>query len=1194
MYKYVSLRLLEAYVSIFTLYFVILVNPGATQAEDWPTFMHDNHRSGVTSEQLELPLSESWVFKAAYRPQPAWPLPAKQDFWHRHYNLRATVTYDWAFHIVGAGDTVFFASSADDKVYALDAQTGQIRWTFFTEAPVRLAPSISGDKVYVGSDDGYVYCLSRDNGSLIWKFRAVDDGRMIPGNGRIISTWPVRTGILVDEGNLYSAAGLFPSVRQLHSNHSQSGNSTLKIEGLTERPDGNQGTFLFELSAENGAVKWKQQVDVSPQGYMLASDKQLYVPTGRTNPSIFARADGSLLGQLPSAGGTFALLAPDSRNRGLAENVLVTGPGRGSKELNASEVDTQYKIATFDGLSMLVNGQTAYMLSEKELSAFNRALYLELSKKRNQLTDRYKKLEEQLKSVRQLHSNQRRPDGKVDKNTAESVRQLHSNQRQSGNSTLKIEGLTGRPDGAEQLGSVRQLHSNHSQSGNSTLKIEGLTGRPDGRELRSITIQISKLSKKMKDCYLWTVECEYPHSMIMAGDVLFLGGENKIAAFKADSGKAIWDASVGGKAFGLSVANGGLYVSTDEGQIHCFRNNVKDSTNVITAKTEANPYPNDYLTKLYAEAAELISEQTGVAKGYCLVLDCGWGRLAYELARKTDLKIVGVEKDSGRVTAARNAIDKAGLYGRVAVHHTDSATLPYTKCFANLIVSDQALCTGKLPSSADEVLRMLRPYGGIIAFVLPGNKFDRKELKKWERPFLEDWKLHNTAKIVLAWTKRKELEGAGEWTHIYAEPGNTACSGDKVIRGDMAVQWFGRPGPRYMIDRHHRNVPPLVKDGRLFAPGDCVVFAIDAYNGTIEWKIEVPNSRRLGAFLDCGSMAVDKKFLYVAARDKCYAFDVSTGHSRITYEMPQLISAEPREWGYVAYSGNILFGSGRRKGASYTETSYEADDSLWYRNMKVVVSDYLFAIQKAGRRLLWKYKEGLILNTTITIGDGRIYFIETNSPKALADTLGRMPVKTLFGTGDQFLVALDARTGQIVFRGKIDVSNFEEPVYMNYAKDILLLSGSRLIEDSIHYYYDAFDARSGKVRWQADHNTDLAIDGAHGEYNRHPTIIDDTIYAWPYAYNLKTGKKIEGWKFDRQGHGCGGISASAQCLFWRGGNPWMYDLGPNGGPRRLNRVTRPGCWINIIPAAGLVLIPESSSGCTCGFPLQTSMAFIPK
>ena len=861
---------MSKYVSLFALYLVILVNPGATQAEDWPAFMHDNHRSGVTSERLELPLSESWVFKAAHRPQPAWPLPAEHDFWHRHYNLRATVTYDRAFHVVSTGDMLFFGSSADDKVYALDAQTGRERWTFFTEGPVRLAPSISGNKVYVGSDDGYVYCLSRDNGALIWKYRVADPECMIPGNERIISMWPIRTGILIDEGNLYSAAGLFP----------------------------NQGTFLFELNAEDGSVKWKQKVNVSPQGYMLASDKQLYVPTGRTNPAIFARADGSLLGQLPSAGGTFALLA---------ENVLVTGPGRGSKELNASDVDTEYKIATFGGLRMLVNGSTAYMLAEKKLSAFNRGLYLDLSRERNNLSARSNKLKKQLR--------------RVGKNT----------------------------DEAKQL----------------------------GKELRNITTQISELSKKLKDCYLWTVECEYPHSMIMAGDVLFLGGENKIAAFKADSGKIIWTTPVDGKAFGLSAANGGLYVSTDKGQIHCFRYSVKgvEGAKIITAKTQANPYPQDYLTKLYAEAAELIAEQTGVTKGYCLVLDCGRGRLAYELARRTDLKIVGVEKDPGRVTAARNAIDKAGLYGRVAVHHKDSATLPYTKYFANIVISDQTLRTGKLPSSAEDVFRMLRPYGGVVALVLPGNKFNRKELEKWGRPFLADWKVHNTGEIVLAWTKRKELEGAGEWTHTYAEPGNTACSQDTIIKGDMAVQWFGRPGPRYMIDRHHRNVPPLFKNGRLFAPGDCVVFAIDAYNGTIEWKIDIPNSRRLGTFLDCGSMAVDYRFLYVAAEDKCYGFDVRTGRRRITYKMPQLIRSEPREWGYVAYSGNILFGSGRRKGASYTETSYEADNALWHRNMKVVVSDYLFAMHKARRRELWKYKGGLILNTTITVGGGRIYFL---------------------------------------------------------------------------------------------------------------------------------------------------------------------------------------------------------------------------
>jgi outer membrane protein assembly factor BamB len=397
-----------------------------------------------------------------------------------------------------------------------------------------------------------------------------------------------------------------------------------------------------------------------------------------------------------------------------------------------------------------------------------------------------------------------------------------------------------------------------------------------------------------------------------------------------------------------------------------------------------------------------------------------------------------------------------------------------------------------------------------------------------------------------------------------------------------------------MIDRHHRNVPPLFKDGRLFAPGDCIVYAVDAYNGTIEWQVEVPNSRRLGVFLDSGSMAVDEKRLYVVAEDKCYGFDVRTGRRSMTYEMPQLIDSEARDWGYIAYSGNLLFGSGQRKGASYTETSYETDDLLWYRDMNLVTSDYLFAKDKRDGQLLWKYHAGLIVNTTITVGDELIYFLETNSPKALADKLGRMPAKKLFDGGSQYLVALDKQTGRIMFKKKIDITNFEEPVYLNYAKGILLLSGSRLMADRVHYHYCAYDARSSEVCWQADHGTDLAINGAHGEYNRHPTIIEETVYAWPYAYNLKTGKRIKSWEFDRHGHGCGGVSASAQCLFWRGGNPWMYDLGPDGGPQRLTAATRPGCWINMIPAGGLVLIPESSSGCTCGFALQTSLALVPQ
>jgi outer membrane protein assembly factor BamB len=1067
-------------------FFAVLFLCRPVSAEDWPTFGADTRRSCVTSEQLELPLKESWVFKATHPPQPAWPAPAKQDFFHRLYNLRPTVTYDQAFGVVGAGDIVCFGSSANDKIYALDAITGQVRWTFFTEGPVRLAPVVTGDRVYAGSDDGCVYCLSGDDGSLIWKYRVSEQNRMVSGNGRMISMWPVRTGLVVDEGKVYFTAGLFPT----------------------------QGTSLIALSAEDGTVLWKQKVNISPQGYMLASDERLYVPTGRTGPVVFASADGKFQGQFPSAGGTYALLT---------EDVMVTGPGRGPKELSADDVKTKDRIATFGGLRMLVNGPIAYMQSEKKLSAFNRSRHLELSRRRNSLKQQHDKIEKQLK--------------RIDKDTPQ----------------------------------AKQLQE----------------------DLQNIKTELGEISQQLKDCYLWTVACKYPYSMIMADNVLFAGGENKVAAFSTKDGKEIWTAPVIGTAHGLSAINGGLYVSTDKGQIHCFRSRVKDKSKVITAEIDTNPYPQDKLTELYTEAARHIVKQTNIRKGYCLVLDSGEGRLAYELARLTELQIIGVEKDAKKVATARKALDKAGLYGRVVIHQGSFEKLPYTKYFANLIVSDDALIAGKLPSSAEEIFELVRPYGGVIALGLPANRRNKNSIKKWIRKSAAEWKVNKSKKIIWVVATREKLEGAGEWTHMYAEPGNTACSRDGLIKGKMAIQWFGQPGPSEMIDRHHRNVPPLFKDGRLFVPGDCIVFAVDAYNGTILWEAEIPNSRRLGAFLDSGSMAVDKQSLYVAAQDKCLGFDVQTGRRRLTYTMPQLIKDEPREWGYIAYSGDILFGSGRRKNASYAETSYDADIALWYRNMKLVVSDYMFAMKKNSNKLLWKYKDGLVVNTTITVAGGRMYFVETHSPKARAEKVGRMPVKTLFESGDQFLVALDMQTGRVVYKKKIDVSNFEEPVYLNYAKEILLLSGSKLVGNSIRYYYNAFDARSGAIFWDVSHDSGLAKDGGHGEYNRHPTIIDDTVYAWPYAYNLKTGKNVEGWKFDRRGHGCGGVSASAQCMFWRGGNPWMYDLGPDGGPTRLNTVTRPGCWLNIIPAGGLVFIPEASSGCTCGFALQTSMAYIP-
>jgi hypothetical protein len=164
---------------------------------------------------------------------------------------------------------------------------------------VRLAPAIDGGKAYFGSDDGCVYCVDAATGELAWKFRAAPEEHKIIGNGRLISLWPVRTGVLVDQGVAYFSAGIFAS----------------------------EGVFSYAVDAASGKLIWKNDREgesrlkhVSPTGYQLATDEALVVPMGRMAPAVYDRKSGELLHKLfiYYGGGTFCTMY---------ENLLFSGWG---------------------------------------------------------------------------------------------------------------------------------------------------------------------------------------------------------------------------------------------------------------------------------------------------------------------------------------------------------------------------------------------------------------------------------------------------------------------------------------------------------------------------------------------------------------------------------------------------------------------------------------------------------------------------------------------------------------------------------------------------------------------------------------------------------------------------------------------------------------------------------------------------
>ena len=113
--------------------FTVSALAAPARAGQWPGYRGGPDRSGSTTEELKLPLHLEWTYVADHPPSPAWPDPV------REIHLMA---FDRAYDVAAADGLVYFGSSADHKVYALDLRTGRERWAFFTGAPVRFAPSV--------------------------------------------------------------------------------------------------------------------------------------------------------------------------------------------------------------------------------------------------------------------------------------------------------------------------------------------------------------------------------------------------------------------------------------------------------------------------------------------------------------------------------------------------------------------------------------------------------------------------------------------------------------------------------------------------------------------------------------------------------------------------------------------------------------------------------------------------------------------------------------------------------------------------------------------------------------------------------------------------------------------------------------------------------------------------------------------
>ncbi|QDT88878.1 outer membrane protein assembly factor BamB family protein [Gimesia algae] len=232
---------------------------------------YDAGHTAASPDDLPDQLVPTWSRTFGAREQ-VWDDPLNNDL----------MTYDKVLEPVVFGKRMYVGFNEADKLLALDTENGRTLWTFYTEGPIRFSPVATDTRVYLVSDDGFLYCLDSATGKLVWKFSGAPGAQKALGNKRGISAWPARGGPVLYDDTVYFAASIWPFM----------------------------GTFIYALDAETGNVVWvndstsasyiKQPhsapsfAGVAPQGTLVATEDLLLVPGGRSVPAALDRKTGAL------------------------------------------------------------------------------------------------------------------------------------------------------------------------------------------------------------------------------------------------------------------------------------------------------------------------------------------------------------------------------------------------------------------------------------------------------------------------------------------------------------------------------------------------------------------------------------------------------------------------------------------------------------------------------------------------------------------------------------------------------------------------------------------------------------------------------------------------------------------------------------------------------------------------------------
>lgn len=1325
-------------------------------AEDWPAYRRDNFRSARSTDLVEAErLGLDWQWTSPLPPAPAWPGPAKWDSYAQIRGMKSMRNYDPVFHPVAADGRVYFGSSADDTLRCLALADGELQWQFTADGPIRCAPTVADARVYFGSDDGHAYCLDAADGRLLWKFRPGDDAALVLNNGRLISYWPCRSGVLVQDGTAYFACSLLPWKTSY----------LCAVDARTGKPEG-EGRYV------------KSYEGLTIEGPMAATAAVLVSPQGRDAPRIYRRSDGTELGTLKGGGGSFLIVTEDAR--------VLHGPGNKLGWITDSAAASGDELARHPNAnSMLVTQNRSYMVTDTELIATDLSRKevvfrvpcrhsLALASARETIfaggmdevaayngangdliwrqpvdgkvyglavaggkllvaTDvgRLYVFDEQLPAAEAaagdadlVESSADEPPGapaeafqheqllgrwvfapphvrnyRVDDLQGKSPGTIIGKRHLTAGGPVKALGFDGQDNsvmlaadhtqadlpqekltaeawvcidqplawggiigaiqdnGDFERGWLLGYRNNHfclavaAADGGGKLTyldadepfqlggwhhVAGVyDGKQmrlyvDGREAASSQEQRGAIHYPPKAFYeigAYHDDDEYYRLRGMIQEVRVYSAaltpakiqrhyQHSAARLPSPASAAVgpWlQFTAPGEAvvrWRTDTPQQSLLELQLDGQSRAYRSTepVTDHEVHLTGLKQGRVYEYqlifevDGATKVSPSyecdthfnysppalgpadvAGDAAGEQTALAgklldqlesrRGLAVLLDQPDAQLALALAHGSDLRVIQYCKTEAEQASARARLLAAGAYGNRVVVLPRTALADSPRNFANLVIVGAS-------KTVDTGLALARPDGGRVV-LLGDAAIDRDPASPGAR--------HDGFTL---W-RRGAMPTAGEWSHLYGKPNNTAFGGEALGGAkkvdDLEVQWIGRPGARYQADRSPRKPSPLSTSGRLFLQGLHRMIALDAYNGSILWSLELPHFERYNMPRDSSNWCADREFVYAVMNDHCWKIDAATGAVLEMLPVSAPDDGADYHWGYVARSDGMLIGSATRAAAAWKNFWSETG---WYdatagAATDKIASDRLFAVDPATSETRWTYEDGLILNTTITASEGKLYFVVSRDPALRAAASRRLG-------GEAFLkslrlVAIDASTGKKQWEQPLDGLPPITVLYLAAAEGRLITvsSGGGQFETTVYDVANVDPARPTPAKqlwrdrfgWPSDN---------HGMHMSRPAVVGGRLFVRPLAFDLASGKRLEA---QLPGGGCGTYACTQEMVVFRQGNITVWDQA-SGQASSWHRL-RPDCWLSTIPAAGMLLSPEGGGGCSCGGWLEASVGFRP-